>query len=202
MTDTTEAEKITRFDLRKRRTRQQLRDAAVALVLERGYDAVSIQDITDRADVGRGTFYLHFRDKQEVIAVAIQDAFEVLALHSMAPLAELPLEQRDYLSFIAFFKYVVGQSGLFRAVMLSSETAGLVEYIASYTLKQAFSRLAEQNIFPDVPQEIAAQFMTGALMRVVRWWTREGQSYSPEQMGELFYRLLHHQPPPLLSFDS
>lgn len=200
--DGVSVQKTTRFDQRKQCTRRQIRDAAVALVLERGYDAVSIQDITDRADVGRGTFYLHFRDKQEVIASAIQDAFEASIANTGSALAHLPIEQRDYLSFIGFFKYIAEQGSLFKAVLESDETLRLTEYIANYTLQQAFRRLAEQDIFPGVPQEVSAQFMTGALMRVVRWWTQRDQPYSPEQMGELFYRLLHHQPPPALDFSA
>ena len=52
-------------DRRVQRTRKLLQDALMALILEKGYEAVTIQDIIDRANVGRSTFYAHFLDKQQ-----------------------------------------------------------------------------------------------------------------------------------------
>jgi len=54
-------------DRRVRRTRQLLRDALMELTLERGYDRVTVQDILDKADVGRSTFYAHYRDKDDLL---------------------------------------------------------------------------------------------------------------------------------------
>src|SRR5512137_1474289 len=62
-----------RHERRRQQTRKLLTQTAVQLVLEKGYDAISIQDITDRADLGRGTFYIHFKDKEEVVWSAIQN---------------------------------------------------------------------------------------------------------------------------------
>src|SRR5512147_2130636 len=60
-------------DRRVRRTRGALRDALVSLIIERGWDGFSVQDLCERADVGRSTFYLHFADKEEVIGGAFAD---------------------------------------------------------------------------------------------------------------------------------
>lgn len=54
-------------DRRVRRTKRQLRDALISLILERGWDNVSVQDICARADVGRSTFYVHFGDKESLL---------------------------------------------------------------------------------------------------------------------------------------
>lgn len=62
-----------RGERRKRKTRQKLMDAAFQLMAERGMDAVAINDITESADVGFGTFYNHFESK-EAIYVAVMDA--------------------------------------------------------------------------------------------------------------------------------
>jgi AcrR family transcriptional regulator len=52
---------------KQRRTRQAIKDAAMALFVERGFDAVTVSDIAARAEVGRSTFFRHFADKQEVV---------------------------------------------------------------------------------------------------------------------------------------
>lgn len=49
------------LDRRVRRTRRALQDSLTSLILEKGYDAVTVEDITDRADLGRTTFYLHYK---------------------------------------------------------------------------------------------------------------------------------------------
>src|SRR5258705_12452313 len=54
-------------DRRVRRTRNGLAEAFLSLVIERGYDRVTVQNILDRADVGRSTFYTHFRDKESLL---------------------------------------------------------------------------------------------------------------------------------------
>ncbi|WP_412537769.1 helix-turn-helix domain-containing protein [Longispora sp. K20-0274] len=60
-------------DRRVRRTRLALRHALVELMVDKGYDAVTVQDIIDRADVGRSTFYAHFTDKEHLFRSGIQD---------------------------------------------------------------------------------------------------------------------------------
>src|SRR5512145_630594 len=65
-------------DRRIRKTRNQLRDALIGLILERGWDNVSVQDVCTRADVGRSTFYVHFADKEELLLSGLDDLHQVL----------------------------------------------------------------------------------------------------------------------------
>jgi AcrR family transcriptional regulator len=67
-----------KIDRRKARTRQLLRDALMALIVEKGYEAISIQDIVDRANVARPTFYLHFKDKEELLFTSLVEIYEEL----------------------------------------------------------------------------------------------------------------------------
>jgi len=66
-------------DRRVRRTRTLLQDALIALILEKGYEAVTVQDIIDRADVGRSTFYAHFLDKQQLLLSRVEELHAFLA---------------------------------------------------------------------------------------------------------------------------
>ena len=67
MTEINRAEANDGRDRRVRKTRKALRDALVELTLEKGYAAVTVGDIADRADVGRTTFYAHFTDKEDLL---------------------------------------------------------------------------------------------------------------------------------------
>lgn len=57
-------------DRRVRRTRATLHRALIELMIERGYDRVTVQDVLDRADVGRSTFYAHYRSKDDLLVVS------------------------------------------------------------------------------------------------------------------------------------
>ena len=67
------ARAIDATDRRVRKTQAALREAFVALVLERGYESVTVEDITDRADVARATFYLHYADKEELLTTLFEE---------------------------------------------------------------------------------------------------------------------------------
>src|SRR5207247_11310009 len=81
--------KAKKTDRRVRRTRQLLQDALIAMVIEKGYDATTVQDIIDRANVGRATFYAHFADKQTLLTSRLEDLRGVLTerrRHASGPL--------------------------------------------------------------------------------------------------------------------
>src|SRR5258707_15719817 len=85
-------------DRRIRRTRRLLRDGLLALVLEKGYDQITVQDILERADVGRATFYAHFRDKDDLLVSGADDLRESLRQQMSAFVAshgEMPPERFD-----------------------------------------------------------------------------------------------------------
>ena len=67
---------MNRHEKRKIQTQKKLQEAALELVLDGGYDRLSIQEITDRADLGRGTFYLYFKDKEDVIWSIIKEGID------------------------------------------------------------------------------------------------------------------------------
>jgi len=73
---TREAERSTRSERRRQRTRERIVEAAERLMRQRGVEAVTIQDVTEAADVGHGTFYLHFESKSEVLRPLIQQLAE------------------------------------------------------------------------------------------------------------------------------
>src|SRR5258707_301232 len=68
-------------DRRVRRTRRALREALVALIVERGYEKVTVQDVLDRADIGRSTFYAHYRDKDDLFGSCFDDLRAEHVLH-------------------------------------------------------------------------------------------------------------------------
>src|SRR4051794_37293083 len=70
-----------RNDRRSRRTRRTLGQALVDLMLEKRYDTITVQEIIDRANVGRSTFYAHYLDKEDLLQTEVSELVERLSMH-------------------------------------------------------------------------------------------------------------------------
>src|ERR1700675_2416626 len=91
-------------DRRIRRTRSLLSDALVALMQEKSIDKITVQDVLDRATVGRSTFYLHYRDKDDLFLCVLEDGLEMWSTallmkqeksYRVAPVAEFFMHVGD-----------------------------------------------------------------------------------------------------------
>lgn len=187
-------EKMTRFDRRKQHTHRALKQAALALVLEKGYDAVTIQDIVDRADYGRGTFYLHFDDKESVVWEIIMDGLGE-ANQQGDQRAREGKYPPGYLGYLITFEHAEQNQDLYR-LMLGSQGSSML----SHRVAQVLAGQIEQSIRageympnPSIPPEIMAQSIVGALVRLVFWWLETPNTYSANQMADMLWGVIHKE---------
>jgi AcrR family transcriptional regulator len=184
-----------RVDRRVQRTRLLLSEALQALILEQGYDATTVLDITERANIGRATFYLHYKDKEELLLSSLEGVFDDLVRHLEA------LPSQDW--------RLIGQGGVALAFEHAAENANLYriifsghgawsisrrirDYIASYA-KQIFENAqAEEGLQPQLPADILANYIAASLLGMIAWWLEHDMPYSAEEMGEMF-QLLNFQ---------
>jgi AcrR family transcriptional regulator len=168
-------------DRRVRRTQQLLAKALIALTLEKGYEAVTIRDITERADVGYATFFRHYRDKDDLL----QDVMDVV----LAEFIELlPTARSDDPTTIGVL--------LFRHVQEQSEMVRVL--LRSHTLLPRLIEAATKNVLSDhkvhsdgvVPPEIASYHIVTSTIALIHWWLEHGMPYPPEQMGRIYYELI------------
>ena len=181
-----------RPDRRVLRTRQMLREAFLVLLKEKGFDALSVQEITDRANLGRATFYLHYRDKSELL----EECMEALAADFISRMRGFPPDQwdiTDLAPLIAIFSYAREQSDLYRVVM--SGQAGLVAsrrlhvLIAEHTRYNWEKKMEREHILLTVPLDFLCNYFAGSLLALVFWWLESGIPYPEDQMAEMFREL-------------
>jgi AcrR family transcriptional regulator len=191
---------LNRFERRKLHTQQQLKQATVELILEKGYDSTTVQDIADRADLGRGTFYVHFKDKEDIVWTILQDGLASL-VESIQKFIPGSIEDISglYHIYVAIFRYA-GSNRAFLHVALGKKgnallTARIKEYAVELILNNIRERIALQVVSKNVPIECLARFKAGALIEVLLWWLNDGCRYSPEEMAEIFYRIEMHGGP-------
>jgi AcrR family transcriptional regulator len=186
-----------RFERRKQRTRRLLMQTAGELILEKGYDNVTIQDITERADVGRGTFYIHFEDKEHLVWEMLREHSEAVVMKTDAALEHESFPRREYLSWLMFFEMAAETRDFSNAVMNGKGSWFLYRQLVKYVTDLHESNLTEQRYSVDLelPPAIVAHFVTGALLHVVNWWLETPNDYTPEQMADMFYEMIYREPP-------
>jgi AcrR family transcriptional regulator len=184
-----------RHERRRNRTIAQLRQAAMELLLEKGYDAISIQDITDRADLGRGTFYIYFRNKEEIVWNIIEEGIKRTTEEAILNAAgEMP-EQPEYFSYVNIFRHAQQNRDLYRIMIGGQGSSLLTKRIQDYLTADFIHDHRKYGIYDsgNAPPEIFAQILTGALFRLLIWWLETPNDYSPEQMAEILQTALHKQ---------
>lgn len=189
----TEPEEKT-MDRRARRTRRQLKEALFALILEKGYDAVTIEDITGRADLGRTTFYLHYKDKEDLLVESIDniatDLIAHLPLQAWNVAAPPSLDGRVMDAILATFQHAADNAQFYR-VILRGEGARKANRRIHAIIRQKATELVnertkEGTLHPQVPMDVFANYLAGALMAIITWWLEEDIPYPPEEIAEMF----------------
>jgi len=178
-----------RPDRRVGRTRKALKEALTDLILEKGYEGVTVRDVIDRADVGRSTFYAHYIDKDDLLMAILAD-LEVPGPDSSSWRADDPafgwtLELfRHFGSGKRLFKAVAsGQSG----ALARRETTERLETLARAEL----SRLKAARMLDSFRRELLVRFLVGTFMGFMDWWMREENEHlPPEQVDHAFRSLV------------
>ena len=186
------------LDRRARRTRRQLRDALLALVLEKGYDAVTIEDITGRADLGRTTFYLHYRDKEELLLESI-DSIAAELIERLPPAAWAvadPPGDPVQDAILATFQHAAENAQLYRVILRgegATKASGRFHRIIQQKATELIQRRAELNpLHSLVPTDVYANYFAGALLAMITWWLEADTPYPPAEIAEMF-RMLFFQ---------
>jgi AcrR family transcriptional regulator len=176
-------------DARVRRTRDALGDALVALMQEKPFDTITVQDVLDRAKVGRSTFYSHYSDKEDLLMSDAEEFFESVAmlLSVRGDTSERVFPVKEFLNHIIEAKQFVD------ALVSSGKFNDNMELARGLFARGIERRLAElpkgQGISPNERPAIAFAH-AGALLALLQWWVDRGMKQSPAEMDELFHRLV------------
>jgi AcrR family transcriptional regulator len=183
---------MTKADRRVRRTRELLQTALIELIGQRGYSAITIQDVVDRANLGRTTFYLHYRSKDDLFLScheAIVSTFHFGLLHPLSR-AEL-LSSEAPPGLISAFRHLdearallnpifQGEDGLLLLRRMRDRSAQAIET----SLRAAFAEADSA-----APLDILANYLAGAQIALAHWWLEERQPHTPESLAQTFHRL-------------
>jgi AcrR family transcriptional regulator len=178
-----------RIDRRTRRTRRLIGEALVALMVEQRYDRITVQDIIDRADVGRSTFYAHYRDKEDVL---VSESERVLALFHQQ-LDPAGAGDQELLPSLGLFQHIGARHDLYHALVRGHGINVLYEACHRYlriSVGQRLAVLAPEIANPSIPLPVLADYVASTFLNLARWWLEQQRPYSPEQMDSIFQQLV------------
>jgi AcrR family transcriptional regulator len=179
------------LDRRVRRTKKSLEAALIALALEKEYDEITIQEITDRADIGYRTFFRHYADKDDLLKVVLKSTMmELRELMTPPPLESFidpNFKASDLPNSAILFRHAQENSNLYRVLLFSDRT--LIQPIKAFAI-QEFMANYSQLLETEIPFDIIANHMVSAMIALLRWWLDNDMSVTPEIMGEYSFRLI------------
>jgi AcrR family transcriptional regulator len=178
-------------DRRVRRTHNALGNALIALALEKDYDEITIQEITDRADIGYRTFFRHYSNKDELLEDVLSSVRdEMRELMGPPPLeffADPNWQVKDLSSSRILFENVQKNSDLYRVLLFSNR--GLVQPLKLFAVQEIKAHFGGMHK-TDIPFDILANHMISSMVTLLRWWLENDMCYSPEEMGDIAARLI------------
>ncbi|MFE5025037.1 TetR/AcrR family transcriptional regulator [Streptomyces sp. NPDC056656] len=163
-------------DRRTRRTRRALSTALVDLVLERGFSQLTVEDITERADVGRATFYSHFRDKEDLFTRVTGNLLDELAERLRPAMADSPVGFTGK-PVLEMLRHARDERDVYR-IVLRGEGDGkplqmFMDTLAHATAKEFRDRAERNAVEPRIDPGLLARVWVGEQIAVLRWWAEQ-----------------------------
>jgi AcrR family transcriptional regulator len=182
-----------RIDRRVARTRATLQDALISLILEKGYDAVTVEDICATANVGRSTFYSHFSGKDDLKRSGLEDLHRQL-LHRQREAHTIPAESGHHrFGFsLSLFEHAREHRELYRALAGgrgSAVSLASIRKMLADLVRGELAASAKAGSIDSIPREIVVQYVVGAYLAVLTWWLDGGAKLPPQRIDEVFRRL-------------
>lgn len=176
-----------KVDRRINKTKAALKKSLHTLILEKGYDEISIQEITDHADLGRATFYLHYQDKDELFGDILRDIadtyFQTLSpqeIHTNTLLDEKILEgvfdySKEYASL--FNKLNDGRSGVVGFRLLTQ--------IVRKEIAKKLQMSGDDDLMTLCKLTLTENYLAGATLTLVFWWLENNMPIPSKSMSQL-----------------
>lgn len=176
-------------DARVRRTRDALGDALVALMQQKPFETITVQDVLDRAQISRSTFYSHYSDKDDLLMSDAEEFFEAIS----TALSEHGDKSERVFPVKEFFTHLSDVQPFFKALVKSGKFQENMELARGHFARGIERRLSELPRSKSIPpHQLPAIAFThaGALLSLLTWWLDRGMRESPAEMDELFHHMV------------
>lgn len=187
----------TNLDRRVWRTRKQLRQSLLDLVLEKGYQRVTVEELTDHAGVARATFYLHYRHKEDLMLAIVSELIDDL----IAQISELPLscwqmpDEGVAEPIMLVFDHAADHADLYQILLrgqaafpLSKQLRGIIMEAAGGFLDFKLNREGLE-LDPRIPPNAYASYLAGSWIGTIGWWLENDMPFEAKEMASIFQEM-------------
>jgi AcrR family transcriptional regulator len=175
------------IDRRIQKTRLLLSDALISLIIEKGYDDVTVQDIIDRANVGRSTFYAHFENKEHLLLTG-QGEFQKLIAHPPGQSQEK--HPGPDINFVFLFEHIAENHKLAKAMIVNRNDRIVTAFFRDVMSLKVKDYLKRNKTYDGRTLDYQANAAAAAMISLVSDWLEQGMKESPAEMGEMAQILL------------
>ncbi len=181
------------IDRRSIRTKAMLQHALNSLIHKKGYEAITIKDICDAANVGRSTFYAHYTSKDDLKRRGFEKLRkELVDRQREAQAAPGDIKDRSLGFSLTMFEHARDHVDHYRALVGGrggTVSLGQIRQILSDLVRNEFAATVGKNSADTIPGELIVQYVVGAYMAVLTWWLDGGAKLPPKRIDEMFRRL-------------
>ncbi len=181
------------IDRRVARTRAMLQQAHISLILKKGYDAITVDDICNAANVGRSTFYAHYTSKDDLRRSGLDHLRkELVERQKDARTKSGNIRDRSLGFSLAMFEHARDHIDLYKALVGGRGGAialGAIRQILSDLIRNELAATVDKNSADVIPRELVVQYVVGSFMAVMTWWLDGGVKLSPQRIDMMFRRL-------------
>jgi AcrR family transcriptional regulator len=177
------------MDRRVQRTQQLLQQAMLSLLQEKAFEALEIQEITERANVARVTFYRHYATREELLIACIDAVYE-----QMKPLLSQALG--DVLDFsqeppvLPLYRYADDHTRLLLSLFNGTASALLQQRMRQHIVDEVFRKVQPGVLVAvSIPPVIAAQHIASSTIGNLMWWLNAGKPYPVEAFARIVHQL-------------
>jgi len=179
-----------KVDQRIRRTQQRLGNAMVQLIREKPIDEITVQEVLDRASVGRSTFYLHFSDKEDLLLTQLESFLELMSTY----LTKHKEKSKRVVAVTEMFAHVGGPgNAIYQSLLASGRLHAFFDLAQGYFERGIRGRIVEVGLFPRSSKselDVIAAALAGTLLAMFKRWLERGAKETPEEMDALFHRMV------------
>jgi AcrR family transcriptional regulator len=171
---------MSKVDRRILKSQEAIKKAVIELMSEKKFDDITIQDISDRANVSRGTIYLHYVDKYDLLDKLIEEH-----INEMREICESSSEMEFIDANLPWFEYLE-KNYLFFSTMLASKGAPSFRSQFNEFLIEEFKNEVDITKGKNhrLIEDVILQFIVTAYVGIVEWWFKNGMPYPPHVMAE------------------
>lgn len=178
-------------DRRVRRTRNAINHAFMELLNEKEFEQITINDLSERANVNRGTFYLHYMDKYDLLDQYIEDHLSKMMNSCTVTTLEENMEEKDEAvrALQSLFVYIEENMTFFSIMLTRKKTSAFREQMLEVASTVIRKKIDGGGINQNMDKELMVQFMASAFVGIAEDWILNQMPHSPQYMAEQIWGL-------------